>query len=288
MNYLCFDYKKDITYLSSGRYISYNRQPHPKRILESAVLLLGYSGECPIAQNEQEYILKKGTFQILFPNTLHYGTAPVSEGQSHFWCHFLLPDGFFITESLDVCQNNSDNLCIIPEFSQITDIEKQFVLFSHMIDESQRTYQNAPFSSAINNSYIKILLCSLAQNALEFSQKQTNKDHILAIKTEEWLRIHATEGINVSDAATALQYNPNYLTQILKAKTGMTMIEYLNDIRLNEAKNLLLNSNRTIAEIAYSVGFSDEKYFMKLFKKKENITPTQYRNTHFRIHLNTD
>ena len=283
MHYLCFDYKKNITYLSSGRFVSYSKQPHSKRTLESVVLLLGYSGECPIAQDGRENILKKGTFQILFPNTLHYGTAPMSENQSHFWCHFLLPEGFFTTDSEDIYETADSNLCIIPEFSRITDSEKYFVLFSQMIDESQRINR---FASAINDSYIKILLCSLAQNAFEFSQKQTKTDHILATKTEEWLRIHATEGISVNDIATALQYNPNYLTQILKAKTGMTMIEYLNNIRLNEAKNLLLNSNKTIFEIAYAVGFSDAKYFMKLFKKKENITPTQYRHTHFRLHLN--
>lgn len=286
MHYLCFDYKKNITYLSSGRFVSYGQQPHSKRILKSAVLLLGYSGECPISQDGRENILKKGTFQILFPDNLHYGTAPMSENQSHFWCHFLLPDGFFVTDSEDIYETAGSNLCILPEFSQITDTEKYFVLFSHMIDEAQRINKKTGFASAINDSYIKILLCSLAQNAFEVSQQHTNEEHILATKIKEWLRIHATEGISVNDAATALQYNPNYLTQILKAKTGMTMIEYLNNIRLNEAKNLLLNSNKTISEIAYTVGFSDAKYFMKFFKKKENITPTQYRNTHFRLHLN--
>ena len=285
MRYLCFNYNKKISYLSSGRFISFNRQPHPKRTLESAVLLLGYSGECPISQDGRNHILKKGTFQILFPHTTHYGTAPVSEKQSHFWCHFHLPDDYFITEANDITDLNNNNLCIIPEFSQISDSEKYFVLFSQMIDEAQQTISQSRFDSTINDSYIKILLCSLAKSAEDFS-KCNNNNYVLATKIEEWLRLHASEGVCAGDAAEALQYNPNYLTQVLSKKTGMTLCQYLNFIRLNEAKNLLLNSNKTISEIAYSVGFSDEKYFMRLFKKKENITPTEYRNTYFRLHLN--
>lgn len=282
---LCFDYEKRISYISSGRFVSSNCQPHPRRILESAVLLLGYSGECALAQDGREFVLKKGTFQILFPHTTHYGTAPVSENQSHFWCHFYLPEGFFITEIDDLSEFEKRNFCILPEFSQISDCEKYFILFSQMIDEAEKIPEQNEFNSAISDSYIKILLCSLAKSAKEFAIKSSN-NHVLATKAEEWLRLHACEGVTAGEAAAALQYNPNYLTQILKAKTGMTMCAYLNDIRLKEAKNLLLNSNKSVSEIAYTVGFSDEKYFMKLFRRKENVTPTQYRKAHFRIHLN--
>ncbi|MBQ4110970.1 MAG: helix-turn-helix transcriptional regulator [Clostridia bacterium] len=265
--------------------MDYSRRPHPKRTLESAVLLLGYSGECALAQDGREYILKKGTFQLLFPNTTHYGTAPVSENQSHFWCHFYFPEGFFIKEADDISEFEDSTLCVLPEFSQISDCEKYFILFAQMIDESEKKSQKNQFNNAISDSYIKILLCSLAQSAKEFSF-QSNNNHILATKTEEWLRLHACEGATVNDASKSLKYNPNYLTQILKEKTGMTMCEYLNNIRLKEAKNLLLNSNKSVSEIAFSVGFSDEKYFMRLFRKKESITPTQYRSAHFRMHLN--
>ncbi len=285
MHYICFDNSKNISFASAGRFISHNMQAHPKRILNHFVLLLGYSGECKLAQDGREYVLKKGTFQILFPDTLHHGTEPTSIDQSHFWCHFNLPDGFFIKETDQPKELEKNGLCILPEFSQINNCEKFFVLFSQMIDEAEKIYEGNELAKVICDSYTKILLLLLSvqcrENLLNASRK-----HAATAKLKEWLRIHARDGITARDAANALDYNPDYLTQILKADTGMTLCEYLNDIRLKEAKNLLLNSNRTISEIAYEVGFSDEKYFMKLFKQKENVTPTQYRNAHVRIHLN--
>ena len=285
MYYLCFDSGNNISFSSAGRFISHNSQAHPKRILTTFVLLLGYSGECKLAQDGREYALKKGTFQVLFPDTPHYGTEPTSKDQSHFWCHFNLPDGFFIKETEDSTELGKNGLCILPEFSQIDNCEKFFVLFSQMIDEAEKMYEGNEHAKVICDSYIKILLLSLSVQCMENSLN-ANRKHAATTKLKEWLRIHACDGITACDAANALNYNPDYLTQILKADTGMTLCEYLNDIRLKKAKNLLLNSNRTVSKIAYEVGFSDEKYFMKLFKRKENVTPTQYRNAHFRIHLN--
>lgn len=285
MHYVCFDYSKSVSFSSAGRFISHNSQAHPKRILNNFVLLLGYNGECNLAQDGREYTLKKGTFQILFPDTLHYGTKPTSKDQSHFWCHFYLPEGFYIKDTDNPKELEKNGFCILPEFSQINNCEKFFVLFSQMIDEAEKMYEGNESGKLICDSYLKILLLSLNVQCREISFNASRKRAATA-KLKEWLRIHACDGITASAAASALNYNPDYLTQILKADTGMTLCEYLNDVRLREAKKLLLNSNKTVSEIAYEVGFLDEKYFMKFFKRKENVTPTQYRNAHFRIHLN--
>ncbi|MBE7025236.1 MAG: helix-turn-helix domain-containing protein [Ruminococcaceae bacterium] len=285
MYYICFDYSQNIAFSSAGRFISHNRQAHPKRILNTIVLLLGYSGECKLAQDGREYMLKKGTFQVLFPDTPHYGTEPTSKDQSHFWCHFNLPEGFFIKETDNPAELEQNSLCVLPEFSQIDNCEKFFVLFSQMIDEAEKMHEGNKTGRIICDAYIKILLFSLAEHCKNNSN-QSDKKSATRAKIREFLRLHACDGMTAREAAAALHYNPDYLTQILKADTGMTLSEYLNDIRLKEAKNLLLNSNRNVTEIAYKVGFSDEKYFMKLFKRKENVTPTQYRNAHCRIHLN--
>ena len=93
MFYICFDSNQTISFLSAGRFVSHNTHAHPKRKLESAVLLLGYSGECALAQDGREYVLKKGAFQVLFPHTLHYGTKPTTQNQSHFLVSFSVAGG---------------------------------------------------------------------------------------------------------------------------------------------------------------------------------------------------
>ena len=63
-------------------------------------------------------------------------------------------------------------------------------------------------------------------------------------------------------------------------------MEYINGMKVAKAKELLSHSDQTVKEIAFSLGFDDEKYFMKLFKNYERITPTQYRNIYYKTYIN--
>lgn len=284
MYYLCFDKRKSPLFCSAGRYVSENAAVHPRRRLDTAVLLLGYSGEYPIAQQGREYTLTENSFQILFPGHEHYGTAPSKGQQSHFWCHFYLPDGWSITD--DTSKIEDDETVVIPEFSAISDSEKYYILFCQLIDESEKAASLGSIGSEVCDCYVKILLCLLSQAAENNGRRFEKGKRSAVAKIKEFLRHNALSGINARDAATALGYNSCHLNRLVKADTGMTLCAYLNSIRLRHAKSLLLNSDLKISQIAEVCGFGDEKYFMRLFKKCESVTPTQYREAHFRVHLN--
>ena len=70
---------------------------------------------------------------------------------------------------------------------------------------------------------------------------------------------------------------------LFKKETGYTLIQYLNRTRIEVAKRLSETDGITVKETAYSSGFSDEKYFMRMFKKQEGMTPLEYREA-FRKH----
>ena len=72
--------------------------------------------------------------------------------------------------------------------------------------------------------------------------------------------------------------NRNKVNEVLKTELGMTFTSYLNKLRLTEAARLLLEmATATIAEIAYSVGYSNVSYFNKLFKEEYGCTPKSFR-----------
>ncbi|NET15280.1 MAG: helix-turn-helix transcriptional regulator, partial [Okeania sp. SIO1H6] len=73
-----------------------------------------------------------------------------------------------------------------------------------------------------------------------------------------------------------LNMTPRYLSDALKVETGKTAIENLHLHLLDKAKDLLLDSNATVATVAYALGFEYPQYFSRLFKKKTGITPTEY------------
>lgn len=83
---------------------------------------------------------------------------------------------------------------------------------------------------------------------------------------------------NLEQIAQDLKVSKRYLSDTLKSETGKTSQEQLQLFLIGEAKNVLLNPNKTIAEVAYELGFEYPPYFSRLFKKKVGLSPSQYRD----------
>lgn len=82
---------------------------------------------------------------------------------------------------------------------------------------------------------------------------------------------------NIEQIANKLLVSQRYLSDTLKKETGKTATEHLHLHLIDEAKNILLQPNKTISEVAYELGFEYPSYFSRLFKKKEGTSPTKYR-----------
>ncbi|WP_334058403.1 helix-turn-helix domain-containing protein [Polaribacter sp. P097] len=82
---------------------------------------------------------------------------------------------------------------------------------------------------------------------------------------------------SIEDIASLMSVSKRYLSDTLKKETGKTTTEHLQLHLINEAKNILLEPNKSIAEVAYELGFEYPPYFSRLFKKKEGVSPTEYR-----------
>ena len=83
--------------------------------------------------------------------------------------------------------------------------------------------------------------------------------------------------LSIVDIATGCSVNANYLCGTFKSITGETINHYVNNLRVNKAKNLILDTNKSIAEISSLCGFNDAKYFCKVFAKYTNHTPTSFK-----------
>lgn len=92
-----------------------------------------------------------------------------------------------------------------------------------------------------------------------------------------YLNANYTKQIKLKDLAELFHINKNYASLLFKKYTNMTYSDYLNSLRLSRAKELLVSTSMSIAEVAENSGYVDYFYFSKLFKKTFGITPAQYR-----------
>ncbi|MCL2253133.1 MAG: AraC family transcriptional regulator [Lachnospiraceae bacterium] len=92
-----------------------------------------------------------------------------------------------------------------------------------------------------------------------------------------YLNLHYTEKLSLDDIANAVNLNRSYICRIFKQETGQSMFNYLNDLRMKKAGEIIEEGNVYIREVAALVGFDDPFYFARVFKKYYQVTPTEYR-----------
>ncbi|WP_068780447.1 helix-turn-helix domain-containing protein [Paenibacillus sp. GM2] len=96
----------------------------------------------------------------------------------------------------------------------------------------------------------------------------------------EYIYNHLFESFSTQQLSEITGLNADYLSQLFKRETGMTLTNYIQKERIGEAKKLLDSTGETISAIGSRLSFYDQAHFLKVFKKHVGMTPKQYRNRH--------
>lgn len=107
---------------------------------------------------------------------------------------------------------------------------------------------------------------------------ESRSSQYLVSRALNYMKANYSKDLTLKTVADELYISTWYLSKLLKKETGSTFIDLLNDMRIEEAKKLLLNPKHKIYEIAELVGFSDVAYFTKLFKRLTGLKPMEFRN----------
>ncbi|CRF28835.1 response regulator containing a CheY-like receiver domain and an HTH DNA-binding domain [Mycobacterium tuberculosis] len=92
-----------------------------------------------------------------------------------------------------------------------------------------------------------------------------------------YIRKHYQEDISLEQAADHAGLNPYYLSKLFKLQTGETFIDHITRLRIDKAKELLMDEQYSLKEICYQVGYNDPNYFSRAFKRATGVSPSQYR-----------
>ncbi|GGF70171.1 hypothetical protein GCM10011397_11370 [Wenyingzhuangia marina] len=238
---------------------------------------LGYGG--------LEYYLNAGALSFVAPNQIIEGKENTNSKQ-----------GWVLCFSPKFLKNHSllEQLHQYPFFAydfntalavNKTDEVQMNLAINRIVDEcNQRDF----LSQDIICSELELLLkhcLRIASKNNYLATNHLNNDVISSIEKllEDYFikELQLTLGLpKINYLSEQLHLSNKYLSSIVHQITGIKTTDYINQFAINKSKLQLLNSNKTVQEIAFETGFSQPHYYTKLFKKYNEITPKAYRNLH--------
>ena len=116
-------------------------------------------------------------------------------------------------------------------------------------------------------------------------------EHMLALRKSEsakpvreaqkFIQANFASPIGLESVSEHVGFNPTYFSLVFKKETGRNFLEYLTDVRVREAKRLLSDPRKTIADVALEVGYSDVKHFSRVFTRSTGLHPSKYRKLYY-------
>jgi two-component system response regulator YesN len=146
-------------------------------------------------------------------------------------------------------------------------------LFNDDLDDLLRSIKAESNINRLENQVKQVLM------QVHLKQKTYQEDPALSPinKAKNWINQNLSEKITIQDISDLVYMNPTYFCQYFKKQTGITVLDYITDLRLETAKKLLEQEELKVNEIAQRIGYQDTKYFSRLFKQKWGSLPSEFR-----------
>ena len=104
--------------------------------------------------------------------------------------------------------------------------------------------------------------------------------HLMVLLLYIWKALNFAKDISLDSVSRIVNISPYYFSKVFKDETNENFIEYLTRIRMDYAKELLREKDKSIKEVCAESGYSDPNYFSRIFKKSVGVTPSEYREEH--------
>lgn len=152
------------------------------------------------------------------------------------------------------------------------------------IDSGADVYLQKPFNMNVLKSHLKQLISTRKilfkkyLSGIDFSENTTSLDQEFILNVLNYINKNISDNnLNVENLADELLLSRSKLYRKIKALTGLTANEFIRNVRLEKSKEILENSEFSISEICYKVGFSSPSYFTKCFKLQYGVLPKEIR-----------
>lgn len=289
-------------------YLEFLGQPAPEHPLFAVINFSSQDNEAVSRCNDEGMVFSSDFYSI---SLKHIISGEIFYGRTKYDCQsgtmlFTAPNQEISTRGVTV-KSTGRSLLFHEDFirrSAIKEEIKKYHFFSYAINEAlhlspkeesmmmglfdqiEQEYLNN--HDAFSKELILSQLSTLLKYANRFYHRQflhrlENTSTIFDRFSNELEKIYEAQDIHskavptIEEMADRMNMTPRYLSDALKAETGKTAIENLHLYLIEQAKDMLLKPELSVATVAYNLGFEYPQYFARLFKKKVGVTPTEYR-----------
>ena len=250
-------------YCTAGKFVCEKQFSFEPKSSECFILLYALSGTVDLTIDANSYTLSPDSY-IIIPAQSKYSSES-SDGACYFWCQFYIHNSYSTDgKLLTLGENKAFSISL---FGKSNQSEKMRLLFDQLLDASR---SSSPFCTSICSNFLEIILKELASERCSYGN--INVEGII-----RWIALNAPNIKKVSEVADHFGYSSEYLTTLLKKVTSKSLTDHITESKIELAKKLLAVTDLEISEISRTCGFSDDKYFFRVFKKICGITPRSYR-----------
>ena len=257
---------EDFGYIWTGIFTATSAEwTHMSRELHEYEIFFMIDGTLHIADEDRHYTISRGEYLIMHPAKKQYGFKPSCA--SFYWLHFTAPLSSIITDQL-----HKNNSIVLPNHGVIANMERITILLSQL-QETDRRYHHAYTS----NTLALGVLLELYNQQAHIVDKQTSSKEQLYQDILDYVTWNKFGVIRVSDLAAYFGYHEKYISTFFKQMSGISLKQHLIKEMMEHAKAELTTTHKTVAQIAYSLGYSDSHNFTHAFKKVTGLSPSEYR-----------
>lgn len=244
------------------------------------------NSECGMQYGRHYYDFQEGVLVFTAPGQVVSATEETTHGENAGWMMFFHPDLIRKFPLGEAIENYTFFSYEAHEALHLSDAEEDILndcVNKINLEIQERIDQH---SQKVIVAGLDLLLsyCSRFYDRQFITRAAQNSDVLSAF--EKQLRGYFKSDLPSKDGLPSIQYfadkanlSPNYFSDLLKKETGKSAKDHINEYLVEQAKNMLISSNQSVSEIAYSLGFNYPHYFSRVFKSKTGMAPNAFRET---------
>lgn len=262
-------------------------QPTKPLLHQSARFWLFTKGSGIIEINNIKHHIEKNSFVAILP----WMTTYVSSVDEPFVFYNVIYNEYILDSIRTVCNNSNEFLQINNPIDKhpvvkLNDAEANRVIsIMERIEEELKNIKNADdnkksiYGAIISNKLIELVLDFLTYiEEDDIPEKGNNPyDDNLIYKIYQYIYFHISESLTLKKLSEVFLMSESGISKFFSNTVGISFSEFVKNVRINKAENLLVYSNYSVNEIADHVGFADSSHMIKVFIEKKNISPNNYR-----------